>query len=33
MTKRASVICALLSEFDERYLIYEDTDDMALFFE
>ena len=32
-TKRASVIAALLSEFDERYLIYEDADDMAMFYE
>lgn len=26
-TKRASVISALLSEFDDRYQIYEDADD------
>jgi len=32
-TKRASVMTALFSEFDDRYQIYEDTDDMALFFE
>lgn len=32
-TKRASVMTALFSEFDNRYLIYEDTDDMALFFD
>lgn len=32
-TKRASVIAALLSEFDKRYLIYEDADDMAMFYE
>lgn len=31
-TRRASVLTALFSEFD-RYLIYEDTDDMALFFD
>lgn len=32
-TRRASVMTALFSQFDDRYLIYEDTDDMALFFE
>ena len=32
-TKRASVIAALLSEFDNRYLLYEDADDMALFYD
>ena len=32
-TKRASVLTALFSEFDHRYKIYQDTEDMALFFE
>ena len=32
-TKRASVMAVLLSTFDDRYLIYEDTDDMALFYD
>ena len=32
-TKRASVMTALLSAFDNQYQIYEDTEDMALFFE
>ena len=32
-TRRASVMTALISDFDERYKIYEDTDDMAIFYE
>lgn len=32
-TKRASVMVALANAFDPRFKIYEDTDDMALFFE
>ena len=32
-TRRASVLAALIHSFDERYTIYEDTDDMAIFFE
>lgn len=32
-TKRASIMTALCSEFDPRYLIYEDVTDMALFYE
>jgi hypothetical protein len=32
-TRRASVLTALISTFDERYKIYEDTDDMAIFYE
>jgi hypothetical protein len=32
-TWRASVLTALISTFDERYKIYEDTDDMAIFYE
>ena len=32
-TKRASLMTALFSEHDDRYTIYEDTNDMALFFE
>jgi hypothetical protein len=31
--KRASVLPALFSEVDTRYLIYEDVTDMALFYE
>ena len=30
-TKRASVMTALISQFDSRYIIYEDATDMALF--
>ena len=30
-SRRASVLTSLFSSFDERYLIYEDTDDMAIF--
>lgn len=32
-TKRASVMTVLFSQFDDRYLIYEDTSDMALFYD
>ena len=32
-TKRASVMTALFHEFDNRYDIYEDADDMAFFFD
>ena len=32
-TRRASVLTALISAFDERYKIYEDTDDMAIFYD
>lgn len=32
-TRRASVLTALISMFDSRYKIYEDADDMAIFFE
>ena len=32
-SKRASVLPALFSEFDNGYKIYEDTTDMALFYE
>ena len=32
-TRRASVMPALISAFDERYKIYEDTADMAIFYE
>jgi hypothetical protein len=32
-TRRASVITALVSTFDERYLIYEDAEDLALFYD
>ena len=32
-TKRASVMTALISQFDSRYVIYEDASDMALFFD
>ena len=32
-TKRASIMTALFSEFDPRYLGYEDVTDMALFYE
>ena len=32
-TKRASVMTALFHEFDNRYHIYEDALDMAIFFE
>ena len=32
-TKRASVMPVLFAMFDERYQIYEDTSDMALFYE
>ena len=32
-TKRASLMTALFSEVDPRYLIYEDATDMALFYE
>ena len=32
-TKRASVMTALFHEFDNRYQIYEDADDMAIFFD
>lgn len=32
-SKRASVMPALFSSFDDRYLIYEDAFDMALFYE
>ena len=32
-TKRASVLTALFHEFDNRYQIYEDADDMAIFFD
>lgn len=32
-TKRASVLTVLVSAFDERYKIYTDTEDMALFFD
>ena len=31
--RRASVLTALFSSFDERYKIYEDTDDMAIFYD
>ena len=31
-TRRASVLVALFSSFDERYKIYEDADDMAIFY-
>ena len=30
-SKRAAVITALLSEFDDNNLIYEDAEDMGLF--
>ena len=32
-TKRASVLTALFHEFDNRYQIYEDAEDMAIFFD
>lgn len=32
-TKRASLMTALFSNFDDRYKIYYDANDMALFFE
>ena len=32
-TKRASIMTALFSELDPRYLVYEDATDMALFYE
>lgn len=32
-TRRASVLTALFSEFDKRYIIYDDTDDMAIFYD
>ena len=32
-TKRASVMTELFHEFDNRYQIYEDAEDMAIFFE
>jgi hypothetical protein len=32
-TRRASVLTALIFAFDERYKIYEDTDDMAIFYD
>ena len=32
-TKRASVMTLLTAMFDHRFLIYDDTDDMAIFFE
>lgn len=32
-TRRASVLTALHASFDDRYQIYEDTEDMAIFFE
>lgn len=32
-TKRASVMTMLLNSFDNKYQIYEDTEDMAFFFE
>jgi|EP00966_Prymnesium_polylepis_P030534 hypothetical protein len=31
-TKRASVMTALFSEYDDRYQIYDDASDMALFY-
>ena len=31
--KRASVLTALFHEFDNRYQIYEDAEDMAIFFD
>ena len=32
-TKRASLMTALFSNFDDRYKIYHDTKDMAFFFD
>ena len=32
-TSRASIMPAFIHMFDERYIIYEDAEDMAMFFE
>ena len=32
-TRRASVLVALISTFDNRFKIYGDTEDMAIFFD